>query len=80
MTPKLSQEQILSLDDLKNECNNKSNSDIKQLTTRALQIIDENYFPQVKDIPEKILNIIQLFYDDHFIKSVLEVWHISKCS
>ncbi|XP_055908978.1 ectopic P granules protein 5 homolog isoform X2 [Eupeodes corollae] len=70
----LNQEFVRSFSEMKMLIANKKFNDVKMLVVKAIELIDENKFVDVENVPELIYRVIRLFYSDTFLETVPEVW------
>ncbi|XP_055848760.1 ectopic P granules protein 5 homolog isoform X2 [Episyrphus balteatus] len=68
------QEFIRSFNEMKMLIANKKFNDVKMLIVKAIELIDDNKFTEVENVPELIYRVIRLFYSDTFLETVPEVW------
>ncbi|CAD7085229.1 unnamed protein product [Hermetia illucens] len=67
-----------AMEELKSAINSRRNSDIKVLSTKCVDIIEEKMFVS-ESIVNRTFNIIQLFYNDNIISITRHAWTSEEC-
>ncbi|XP_017041076.1 LOW QUALITY PROTEIN: ectopic P granules protein 5 homolog [Drosophila ficusphila] len=53
---------------------NKKFTDIKPLIVRAVSLLKENTFPDVRAVPHMICRLISIFYEQSYLTTIPEIW------
>lgn len=53
---------------------NKKFTDIKPLIVRAVSLLKESTFPDIRAVPHMVCRLISIFYEESYLTTIPEVW------